>query len=169
MSQLRDEAEALARALQIGVCDVSEVIAWADAQIACQSEPHWALCEVALSRDRYPQDVASLLRQLPESIARHNVNALLVTLLNGKLKDNSDLADRIASALFQMALADEIEDPDLQRIGRWAWDALDLADAGSIAESRAQVVTEMTRALEHAAAETRIAWSVRVGSMRPLT
>lgn len=74
----------------------------------------------------------------------------------------------VASALYQMAIADEIEDSGLKQIAGWAWDALDLADAGHIAESRAQVVTEMARALEHAAKGTGIAWSARVGNMRPL-
>jgi hypothetical protein len=74
----------------------------------------------------------------------------------------------VASALYQMAIADEIEDSGLKQIAGWAWDALDLADAGHIAESRAQVVTEMARALEHAAEGTGIAWSARVGNMRPL-
>jgi len=169
MSQLRDEAEALARALEIGACDVDEVIAWADAQIVRESQPHRALCEAALSGGRYPQDVAGILRQLPEPPARRNVNGLLVTLLNAKLKGNFDHADRIASALYQMFLTDEIEDSGLQRTGMWAWDALDLEDAGYIAESRAHVVTEMARALQRAAEETGIAWSARVGDMRPLT
>ena len=77
-----------------------------------------------------------MLRQLPEPPARRNVNGLLVTLLNAKLKGNFDLADRIASALYQMYLADEIEDSGLKQTALWAWDGLDLADAGYIAESR---------------------------------
>jgi len=167
MSQLRDEAEALARALEIGACGVDEVIAWADAQIVRESQPDWPLCEAALSRDRYPQDVAGILRQLPEPFSRRNVNQLLVTLLNARLKGDADLADRVASALYQMALADQIEDSGLKQTFWWARDALDLADAGYIAESRAQVVAEMARALEQAAEEAGIDWSVRVASMRP--
>src|SRR5262245_289862 len=58
MSGLRDEAEALAEALEFGVCDVAEVIAWSDAQLLREEPPPGALCEVSLAHDRYPQDVA---------------------------------------------------------------------------------------------------------------
>ena len=30
MSQWRDEAEALARSLEVGICEVAELVAWAD-------------------------------------------------------------------------------------------------------------------------------------------
>ena len=86
MSRLRDEAEALAKALEIGVCDVAEVIAWSDAQILRADPPLGTLCEVSLAHDRYPQDVAGMLRQSPGTPAKSNVTRLLVTLLNDRLK-----------------------------------------------------------------------------------
>src|SRR5262249_27851149 len=136
MSGLRDEAEALAGALEFGLCDVAEVIAWSDAQLLREDPLPGALCEVSLAYDRYPQDVAGLLRQCPGTPAKSNVSLLLVTLLDHRLKGDPGRAYQVASALYQMALAEEIEDPHLREIAWWAWDALDLAEAGHIQESR---------------------------------
>ena len=127
-------------------------------QILNEHTPSGALCEVSLSLARYAQDVAGLLRQLPGSPNMRDANRLLLALLDGRLRGDADLADRVASALFQMAIANEIESEDLRRIGLWAWDALDLADEGHIEESRDQVVTVMAEALNRAASEAPITW-----------
>jgi hypothetical protein len=47
------------------------------------------------------------------------------------------------SALYTMACASEVPDADLDQAARWASDALDLAEAGHIAESRADIVAEL--------------------------
>src|SRR5262249_42554333 len=145
-----------------GVCDVAEVIAWSDAQILREDPPPAALCEVSLARDRYPQDVAGLLRQCPGTPAKSDVSRLLVTLLDDRLKGDTGRADQIESALYQMSLAEEIEDPHLWKIAWWAWDALDLAEAGHIRESRGQVVGRMADALDRAAADAATTWSSAV-------
>jgi hypothetical protein len=164
MSQLRDEAEALATALEIGACDVAEVIAWSDAQLLREDPPPAALCDVSLSYDRYPQDVAGLLRQLPGAPDKQRVCRLVVTLIDAKMRSDPSSAYRIAWSLYQMALADEIEDPRLKEIGWWAWVALDPAEAGLIQASRAQVIDKISAALREAAREADVTWSVDAGS-----
>jgi hypothetical protein len=163
MATLRDESEALAEALEMGLCDVAEVIAWSDAQLLREEAPPISLCEVSMAHDRYPQDVAALLRQSPGVPVQANVTGLLVALLNNKLKREPDRARRIASVLYTMALSDEIEDPDLKQVARWAWDAFDLADAGQIEESPEQVADELAVTLDRAATRAPIAWSVEIG------
>jgi hypothetical protein len=162
-SQLRDEAEALATALEIGICDVPEVIAWSDARIVREDAPPAALCEVSVSHDRYPQDVAGLLRQCRDKPVKLHVQRLLVLLLRDKLCRDRSWAGKVASALYQMALADDIEDPDLKSMAWWAWDALSLADAGHIRESREQITNQMAAALDAAARLGDAAWSSRFG------
>jgi len=88
MSELRDEAEALATALEIGACDVAEVIVWSDAQLLREVSPPAALCDVSLSRDAYPQDVASLLRQLPGAPDYQSVERLLLSLVDAKMRSD---------------------------------------------------------------------------------
>jgi hypothetical protein len=63
-----------------------------------------------------------------------------------------------------MALADEIEDPRVKEIGWWAWDALDLADAGHIQDTREQIIEQMSAALHDAATEADVTWSVQAGT-----
>jgi hypothetical protein len=167
MSGLRDEAEALAEALEFGVCDVAEAVAWSDAQLLREDAPLGALCEVSLAHDRYPQDVAGMLRQCPGTPAKSNVSRLLVTLLDDRLKGDTGRAYQIASALYQMALAEEIEDPHPREIAWWADDALDLAEAGHIQESREQIVGQMADALDRAAANAATSWSFTVVAGKP--
>jgi hypothetical protein len=164
MSRVRDEAEALAGALEIGVCDVAEVIAWSDAQILRDDAPLEVLCEVSLAQDRYPQDVADMLRRAFGTLDKSNANRLLVTLLNDRLKGDMGRANQIASALYQMALANEIEDSNLRQVAGWASDALDLAEAGYIKESREQVVGRMADALHRAATKAASTWSIGIGA-----
>jgi hypothetical protein len=56
----------------------------------------------------------------------------------------------LASALFQMTSANEIDDPELRGLPWWAWDALDLAANRYIAETPAQVIERMRDILERA-------------------
>jgi hypothetical protein len=163
MSQLRDEAEALAAALESGVCKVGEVISWADAQIMREDSPATALCEVALSYDRYPQDVAALLRKCPEAPDRSRAQRLLILLLHDRLKHDTGFADKVASAHYQMALSDEFEDPQLKSMAFWAWDALELADAGYSVESRAQITKQIAATLDHALRSGDTCWSFSFG------
>ncbi|MDR3622847.1 MAG: hypothetical protein P4L85_26070 [Paludisphaera borealis] len=164
MSQLRDEAEALAKALEFGVCDVAEVIAWSDAQVLREDQPPFGwLCDVSLARDLYPQDVAGMLRQCPGTPAKSNVSRLLVILLNDRLKSGTGCSSRIASLLYKLTFANEIEDLHLREIARWIWDAIDDGEAGQIQETREQVFGEMADALDRAATDAATTWSFRVG------
>jgi hypothetical protein len=167
MSRLRDEAEALAKALVFGVCDVAEVIAWADAQILRECSPPEALCEVSLAHDRYPEDVARLLREWPGTPDESEVGHLLVTLLNDRLKRDTGRAEGIALALYRMAFTEKIEDPGLRDIARWASDALHLAEVESWPETRKQVVSEMTAALDRVAARSPMTWSFAFTDLKP--
>ncbi len=109
MPGLRDEAEALAKALEFGICDVDEVIAWSDAQILREESPLVVLYDVSLACNRYPQDVADMLRQSAGTPDKANVGRLLVTLLDGELKRDAGRASLIASTLYHMALAEEAD------------------------------------------------------------
>jgi hypothetical protein len=162
VAELRDEAEALAEALELGVCEVAAVVAWADAQIERLTLVPTNLCDVSLARELYPQDVAGLLRQSPGSPDRTDVNGLVLMLVKDKLDGDPSQADRVAWTLYRMALADQIEDADLEQIGWWAWDGLAEADAGYIEESRDEVLQLMAAALDCAAAKAAVTWSVGI-------
>jgi len=167
MPRMRDEAEALARALEFGLCDVAEVIAWADAQILREDRPSEALCDVSLARGRYPQDVAGMLRQFPGTPDSSDVARLLLSLMKDRLDRDDDAAEPIAWALHQMAMAKEIDDQRFSDVFWWAREELDLAELGYIQDSRQQIVQRMAAALEEATADPIPSWPFAVVGEKP--
>lgn len=158
---LRDEAEALARAVELGACATRDAVAWADAAIARDEAPHWTLCDVALARPRHPQDLAALLRQVPGTPQRDRILSLVLSLLRVRFAGGSLDAGRVAAILHRIAVSDSIDDPGLDRVAWWASEALDLADQGYLRETRDDVVASMRAALDSCAdaiAARGVAW-----------
>lgn len=164
---MRDEAEALARALEFGLCDIAVVIAWADAQILREDRPSEALCDVSLARGRYPQDVAGMLRQFPGTPDNSDVARLLLSLMKDRLDRDDDAAEPIAWALHQMAMAEEIDDQRLSDVFFWACEELELARLGYIQDPREQIVHRMTAALHEATTDPLANWSFAVVGEKP--
>lgn len=162
MSHLRDEAEALAECLGVGVCNVQQVIAWSDAHLLRENPPPIALCDVSLAQNRYPEDVAGLLRQLPGTPDKRRVGGLLTSLLRAKLKRDPDRADQIACGLRQLTLFGPIENPRLEDVAGWTWIALEDAEEGGVEGSRERIIARMSAALHEASGEAGIGWSVDV-------
>ena len=148
MSQMREEAEALATALVIGAADVDEAIDWADAHIAQLDQPHWSLCEVATSRGRPLQDVLGFLQQVPGAAEQRRVMRHLMAHMARKLQRHPARVDQIATALYQLHCTVEIEDPEFRYLVLWASDELDLAGDYRV-DAYAEVATEMRKELEN--------------------
>ena len=72
-----------------------------------------------------------------------------------RLERDRSAARLIASALYQMAMAEEIDDPELRRTAWWAYDAVDLAEDGTILETRDQVVDQLLETLHRYARTVR--------------
>jgi hypothetical protein len=84
-----------------------------------------------------------MLREIPGQASKEIVQRRVISMMADQLAGDHALANGIASALYQLALADEIGDDELRALAWWAWDGLDLADEGTIAETREQVVSQM--------------------------
>lgn len=151
MTTVRTEAEALARALEIGAIGVSDAVRWADGIIEADTHPPASVCEVAMAGKKYPPDVAALLRDVEGDFDEAAARTRVLQLIDQGLREDARRADQLARALFELASADQIEDEELLSIARWAWDALDLADSRTIVETRDEVVEQMRRALQKAA------------------
>jgi hypothetical protein len=93
MSQLKDEAEAFAIALESTAADVNEVVAWADNRIAFLDHPDWTLFEVALAGKKSPSEVAVLLHRIPGTLDTQSVMRTLLQLMKEKLVSNPSRAD----------------------------------------------------------------------------
>lgn len=149
-TNLRNRAEALAVGLEIGSTSVDDVVAWADSVIAAEEHPHWSLCEIATMGKSYEPDVARALREVPGELDEAWVRQEVIRQLARGLAEDRSRADKIASALYNLAMAEELPDEELRSIAWWAWDALSLADDGIVEETRDQVVDKMLDALRTA-------------------
>ncbi len=154
MSELRDEAEAFARALEYGLCDPAEVVAWADARLLREDRPPLALCEASLARDSHPLDVAGVLRRCPGTPDGPETAKLLAALLKERLRID---VDRTMYEAYLMANDGALRDaPGLERVAWWTREALALSDDGYIEETRDEIVRVMSEALHEAAGD--VAW-----------
>ena len=77
--------------------------------------------------------------------------ALVLRILSDSLARDSGCADQVARSLYDLAVAGEIVDPELKSLAWWAWDALDLAEARMIAETRDDIIDKMRSALDSSA------------------
>ncbi len=152
---LKNEAEVLAAALEVGAVSVSDVVAWADAVIAAEEHPHWSVCELAMMGASYDPDVVHGLREVPGVADEVWVRDELVRRLAQGLAEDHTRAERIASALYQLALANKLPEGALLSLAWWAWDALDLADQRMVQETRDEVVAKMLAGLNDAALKSQ--------------
>jgi hypothetical protein len=147
-NELRTQAEAFARALNVGAVVVDDVVEWSNDVIEREDHPHWTLCELATCRREYPPDVAHRLREIPGVADLAASRVLVLQMLSESLKRDPRCATQVAHTLSMLADADEIADFELNVLAGWAWDALDRADAGISRETRADIVDKMHKALE---------------------
>ena len=150
----KNQAQVLAVALDIGAASVSDVVAWADAVIAVEEHPHWAVCELATMGASYEPDVVRALRDVPGVVDDQWVRGEVLRRLGQGLAQDRSRADRVASALFGLAMANELPEGELASLARWASDALGLADQRIIEQTREEVIDEMLAVLNTAAAKT---------------
>lgn len=161
MSPSRDEAEALAVGLELGVCSIVDVVAWADAQLLREDAPPSVLCDVSLAGGRYPQDVAGLLRQVPGQACRPNIDRLLIVLMYHQLRRHSACAGPIAWALRELDFSHRIEDPQLSEFAFYLGHKAYLAEEGYGLEN--EVFQTMADVLEQAAERSGVTWSAVFG------
>jgi len=81
----KNQAERLRIGIRGGWLRIDEAIAWADAEIAREAEPHPSLLDVALAHRRTREEIASLLSTVPGSadtvaVMRWCLHDLLVAL-----------------------------------------------------------------------------------------
>lgn len=153
-TNLRNRAEALAVGLEIGATNLADVLAWADGIIAAEEHPHWTICELATMGKSYEPDVIRALREVPGEVDEAWVRQDVVRTLARGLAEDRSRADKIAEALYHLAMAERLPEEELRPVAWWAWDALSLADGGIGHETRDQVINKMLDAL-HAATQIR--------------
>jgi hypothetical protein len=143
----RDEAEALAIALDYEIASVADVVAWADAWLAAENSAHWAWSELALACGATEGHVIETLRRIPgEFDERHTYGLLLRSLLR-RLREAPASA---AKALFDLATNDALKGDAVIALAWRACDAIDLAEAQVTTEKVEDIVEEMRGVLTEA-------------------
>lgn len=142
MVSLRTEAEAVAIALEIGLFDVADAVRWADQQIERSDTPEGAICDVAMSASKYPQDVAFNLRQIPGECERSIAVRLVLRCALNAFESGKRDPREIARGLFDLAYANDLPE------SAWAyWDAIDLARDGYCQETEQEITAHMISTL----------------------
>jgi hypothetical protein len=136
MSRLKEQAEALAKCLNLQLADVPDVVAWADGWMSSLTTPHWSLCELAVASRKSVDEIVVLLRAIPGDASPRQIVALECVWLRA-LRDDSCLDDVwLARQLGEMGIhkVEGLVDVGL-RCGMF-YDYLQLADAGLLQDSR---------------------------------
>ena len=157
----RTQAEALAICLEYGLLDASDVIAWADQQIAQSDQPHVVLCDIAMALPAHPLDIASLLRQLPGEVDTFLVIRQLVEYSINVLRSKRRPPRQVASLLYKLAREKSILSGPLRDDAYWFDDALDLSENGYIQDRPEEIAIQMIQMLEQWLASTDDQQTVR--------
>jgi hypothetical protein len=149
--ELRTHAEAFRIGLDVGAASVDDVVRWAQEVVTETEHPHWSLCELATCGHLYPPDLRPHLQAVPGVLDPKRGRALVLGMLAQTLSAYPERADQVARALFELASGNEIEEAELRKLAWWAWDALTLADAGYITQTRDQIIAQVSIRLNAAA------------------
>lgn len=144
---LRNEAEVLAIAIELGVVQVAEAVDWADQYIVALDQPPYELIELSSAGASHPLDVAHLLRTVPgaadvPAVCRRVFARMLSALNEGRMSPES-----VARALDFMQLEGRAPDPDAQSEMSRLNDAFELAHEGTYGTPE-QVGRELREFLE---------------------
>lgn len=166
MARLRDEAEALAVALEFGLCDVPDAVAWADAWILREDVPPGWLCDVALAGGLAPRAVKDLLHDFPGEPDRGAVDRLVLAVFADRLREVPASGVAVVRTLYRLTLKGRLADPDLEDAARWADDELDLLEQGYAQTSVDDVVAFLQSSLEAAVDAPPAHWSIDTRTWR---
>ena len=151
MTTLRDEAEALAFAMETNLVSHAELHAWVDLAISRPHTPQVILCELAQTSGMHPRDIAQALRTIPGEPSAEVVHRLLAMRLLHVLDGDATKGEVVAQALHHLWVAGALQ-PSLESVATWTAEALTLIDAGLIADSHDEVIETMRRELREATA-----------------
>jgi hypothetical protein len=118
---LRNDAEELAMAIELGFATVDDAVSWADGKIAALDRPPFELIEVAMSRRLPAAEVAHRLRAIPGTADIPFAARRVISRMGLALQSGAATPERIASALYGMYLAGQIPEPDAE----WPMASLD--------------------------------------------
>jgi len=131
MPTQKEDAEVLRYGLQAGVRTVADVVAWADAVIAADPHPDFAVIEVASSGGRRPREVAALLQEIAGDCNAVGVMRRAMTDLRTALTANPERGPEIAAWLYRLAVNGELPEEEFGLEPYSLGDCFELARTGT--------------------------------------
>ncbi len=142
MQEIKDSAEALRFLLVVGLAEVSEAIAWADAQIALSDIPSPELIDVSLSGSKPVAELVRSLSAIPGTPHPEKVASEVLHRLSAFVERNPSNARRAARILYDMYCEGLVPSPDVKEQMLRLDDAFSLAESGTwgtLEEARAEL------------------------------
>jgi hypothetical protein len=151
MSRLKEQAEALAECLWLGIVDTTRVAAWADEWIRGSDAPMGVICDLALASSETVGEVVDRLHGIPGSASTDTVRSLICALLKNEWSERRLTDEQVGQSLCRMG----IHSIDREGI-RWSGcfhDELDEKNGAAIVRgfhgrSRGDVLKQMSRVLD---------------------
>jgi hypothetical protein len=124
------EADVLCCGYNVGFFDKSDIVRWADSQIAAMDKPSDALLDLAMIRDAHPLDVIKLLKTIRVEPASADSIATQIGFI-GICFTKSRITLRAAIRGLYALTREPGTSPDQSSTIYWLDDAYDLAIAGT--------------------------------------
>ena len=127
---MRLQAALFRDGLRLGLCEVRDVVQWADHQLARFENPPYELIELSLL-DSSVHDAAIKLRELSESISVAETLPMLLSAANKRLQRDTEFGPRLAEALYQIYIQNSAILPEAFSMCGYFDDAYSLASSGT--------------------------------------
>ena len=126
----KSRAEAFRKELLLGITSTKDVIAWADAIVAAEDEPHISVIELSMAVGHGAWEIADLLKAIPGEPSQQLIKTLVFRRLRDVLRERPGELRRFGSIF--LSLASEGFAPSEDAIGEMYMleDQLELARGG---------------------------------------
>lgn len=144
---LGDQVAFLREALQLRVLEVSDVIRWADAQIAQTPSPSYEMIELALMSKANRFDISRQLSQVATpSLKSAEVLPFVLAKAHQRLLNNPELGKELAEGMYQSWVKADCDFPPPLDMCGYFDDAYSLAESGTVntVEEVSQELMEFT-------------------------
>lgn len=113
MKNYRNIAGAYHRALELGLVDGEEIVAWTDAVMEVEDNPAMAFIDASCSGGDHVVLLAAL-QEVPGEVDEVARRRLVFGLMLGAVTRNADMASPVAHALHAMAVDKDVPDADAE-------------------------------------------------------
>ena len=113
MNNYRNIAGAYHRALELGLVDGEEIVAWTDRVMEVEANPAMAFIDASCSGGDHVA-LLTALQEVPGEVDEVARRRLIFGLMLAAVNRNAELASPVAHALYEMALAKDVVDADAE-------------------------------------------------------